>query len=110
MTAPVDALGDIHAQLAETYKRMVSPREEPLIVKGEAVLDGDGQPMTITVYPSAAELQAANAFLRDNKITAAPAEGSALDDLQKLMQKRREARAKRPAVVDDPYATMPQLQ
>lgn len=110
MTAQVDELGDIHAQLASTYKRMVSPREEPLLIKGEAQLDGNGDPIMVTVYPSAAELQAANAFLRDNKITAAPAEGSALDDLQKLMQKRRDARAKRPAVVADPYATLPQLQ
>lgn len=110
MTAPVDALGDIHAQLTETYKRMIAPREEPLIIKGEAQLDDDGKPIMVTVYPSAAELQAANAFLRDNKITAAPKEGSALDELQKLMEQRRAARAKRPAVVDDPYATLPQLQ
>jgi hypothetical protein len=110
MTAPVDALGDIHAQLAETYKRMISPREEVIFVKGEPLLDDAGQPVTQTVYPSAAELQAANAFLRDNKITAAPQEGSALDELQQLMQKRHDARAKRPAVLADPYATLPNLQ
>jgi len=110
MTAPIDALGDIHAQLAETYKRMISPREEPLIIKGGPALDADGQPIMKTVYPSAAELQAANGFLRDNKITAAPTEGSALDELQQLMQKRRDARAKRPAVIADPYATLPNLQ
>ncbi len=110
MTAPIDALGDIHTQLAETYKRMISPREEPLLIKGEPVLDENDQPIMHTVYPSAAELQAANGFLRDNKITAAPTEGSALDELQKLAEKRREARAKRPAVLADPYATLPSLQ
>lgn len=110
MTAPVEKLGDIHTQLAETYKRMISPREEPLIVRGEPVLDDDGKPVMVTVYPSAAELQAANAFLRDNKITAAPTEGSALDELHKLAQARRDARARRPAVLDDPYGTLPKLQ
>lgn len=110
MTAPTDALGDIHVQLAETYRRMISPREEIVLVKGEPLLDEAGNPVTQTVYPSAAELQAANSFLRDNKITAAPQEGSALDELQQLMQKRRDARAKRPAVLADPYATLPNLQ
>lgn len=110
MAASSDDLGDIHAQLTETYKRLVSPREEPLIVKGEAVLDADGKPLTIMVYPTAAELQAANAFLRDNKITAAAPEGSALDDLKKLAEKRRELRQSRKAVVPDPYEQLPQLQ
>lgn len=110
MAASSDELGSIHAQLAETYKRLVSPRLEPLIVRGEPVLDDDNKPVMVTVYPSAAELQAANAFLRDNKITAPAEEGSALDDLRKLAEQRREARRSRKAVLPDPYEQLPHLQ
>jgi hypothetical protein len=106
-TASTDELGDIHASLTATYKRLISPREEVMVVKGEVLLDDLGNPRTITVYPTAAELQAANAFLRDNKITAAAPEGSALDELHKLAEKRR---SKRRDIVADPYANLPPLQ
>lgn len=106
-TASTEDLGDIHASLTATYKRLISPRQEIIMVKGEPLLDDAGNPRTMTVYPTAAELQAANAFLRDNKITAAAPEGSALDELRQLAEKRRQGRK---AVVADPYATLPPLQ
>lgn len=105
MTASTDDLGVVHQQLATLYKQLLQPREEVLIVGGEVLLDDDGKPRTRTVYPSAAELAAANAFLKNNNITATPAANDALKELQELMQKRQ-AKAPKP-VLADPFAHFP---
>ena len=102
-TASTETLGDIHNQLAATYKRMIAPREEVMVVKGEVILDEDGNPRTYTVYPSAAELAAANAFLKNNNITATPAGNNALSELAELMAKRKAVRP----VLADPFAHLP---
>ena len=102
-TASTDSLGEIHLALAETYKRMIAPREELILVKGEPLLDEDDNPRTHTVYPSAAELAAANAFLKNNNITATPTSNDALDELKALMQKRTQ----RKPVLADPHALFP---
>ncbi len=89
MTADVKLLGTIHTQLANTYLRMVSPREEPVFTKdGEPVLI-EGVPMMRTIYPSAAEVAAANAFLKQNNITAAADDGGDLAELQDQLRQRR---------------------
>lgn len=99
MTADVKTLGDIHRQLAETYRQMVSPREEPVFTKdGEPVMV-EGVQMTRTVYPTAAELAAANAFLKQNNITASPEEDEGMAALQEQLKQRRRKRA--PVLPDD---------
>ena len=102
MTADNKILGDIHQQLAATYKQLVSAREEPLFTKdGEPVLV-DGVHVTRTVFPTAAELAAANAFLKQNNITAKPEEGDDMDELRKqLSQRRRRAPPVLPDFSDD---------
>jgi hypothetical protein len=107
MTADVKILGDIHTQLAMTYRQLVSPRQEPLFTKdGEPVMV-EGVHATRTVYPTAAELAAANAFLKQNNITAAPEEDSSLDALRdQLAQRRRRA----PPVMPDLDADFGSMQ
>lgn len=103
MTADADVLGGIHRQLAETYARLVSPRQEIIMVKGEPVLDDEGNPRTHTVYPSAAELAAANAFLKQNNITASPKTDQGLQELEAQLA-RRARRKVLPDLVADPEA------
>ena len=105
MTASTDDLGAVHQQLAALYKQLLQPREEVIVVGGEVLLDKDGEPRVRTIYPSAAELAAANSFLKNNNITATPASNDALKELEELMKKRRE-RAPKPAL-PDPFAHFP---
>lgn len=105
MTASTDDLGAVHQQLATLYKQLLQPREEVILVQGEALLDKEGNPRVRMVYPSAAELAAANAFLKNNNITATPAGNDALKELEELM-KKRQAKATRP-VLADPFAHFP---
>lgn len=105
MTASTDELGVVHQQLAALYKQLLQPREEVIVVGGEVLLDEDGKPRTRTVYPSAAELAAANAFLKNNNITASAQSNDALKELQELMEKRR-TKTIRP-VLSDPFAHLP---
>ena len=60
---------------------------------GEPILDADGNQVMRTVYPTAAELSAANAFLKQNNITAAPQEDDGLAELQKQLAQQRKRRA-----------------
>lgn len=108
MTASADELGRVHAQLTQVYLALVTPREEPLFSKdGAPLLGADGEQLTRTVYPTAAELAAANTFLKNNNITAVVGDTGALDDLAaRLQAKRQQARANRPALAD-PYAELP---
>ena len=97
-TAKIEELGELHALITQVYKELLLPREEPLMVKGEPVLDPDGMPIMRKVYPSAAELAAINAFLKNNSVTASPDQDSALTDLKKMMEERRKSR--KPALPD----------
>lgn len=106
MTASTDALGKLHQQVADTFLRMIEPRQEVIMSKGEPVLDEEGNPRTYTVYPTAAELQAANAFLKANNITAVVGDSEALTALQEKLQAKRALSRNRPAV-PDPYAELP---
>jgi len=108
MTASTDTLGVVHERLAEVYLEMVSVREEPILNKdGEAVLHPKtGEPVMRKVFPTAAELAAANAFLKANNITAVVGNSSALDELQRKLAEKRQAGRNRPALAD-PYADLP---
>jgi len=98
MTADNKILGEIHQQLAATYKRLISPREEPVFDKeGQPVLI-DGEPVTRVVYPTAAELAAANAFLKQNNITSKPEDS---DDLKELRDQLSQRRRRAPPVLPD---------
>lgn len=109
MTASTDDLGNVHQQLAELYKQILTPREEVIVVGGEVLVDKvTGEPRTRMVYPSAAELAAANTFLKNNNITASPATNNALDEMRALLAKRQ---AKAPAAktlgLADPFEHFP---
>ncbi len=111
MTASVKELGDLHAAQARILADLLRGRQEPLVKGGEVVLDEDGKPVMITVYPSAAELAAVNTFLKQNNITATPEGSDALDQLRQQMEQRRASR-KRPQTLselglEDPLAGLP---
>lgn len=101
MTASVDALGHLHASLAAVFQEILSVREEPLVVGGEVVMK-DGEPVMRKVYPSAAEMAAVAAFLKNNSITAVAGNESKLDELRELMAKRRAGKG-------TPVAAKPEL-
>lgn len=107
MTASEELLGMLHQAAVATALAMLSPRQVPLMVKGEAVLDDENQPVMITVYPTAAELAAATTLLKNNNITCAPSEGGAVDELQKKLDARRARRG--PLVLADHLAQGPDL-
>ena len=70
-----------------------------MIVQGNKIEyeDEEGNLVTKVIPPSAAELQAAAKFLKDNDITGAPDEGSSqakLTDKFKAMTEQREAKRK----------------
>ena len=92
MAASEELLGMIHEATARTFAQMVQPRQAPVMKAGEPVLDEEGQPIMMTVYPTAAELAAATTFLKNNSITCKPGEDSAVAELEAAMNKRREKR------------------
>lgn len=110
MTATVDALGALHAMLAEVYTQVLAGREEPVIANGEIVRDAEGNPVMKKVPPSAAELAAINAFLKNNNITAVQGNEGALDALRKQLEERRKGKLPLTAAAftpPDPFATVP---
>lgn len=95
MTTPADegVLGKLHAAIAASLIEKI---------KGVEVVNEDGS--ITTQRASAAELAVAVAFLKNNNITCAPAESSALGELQRRMDERR---AKRAPALPDIHAEMP---
>jgi len=93
MAADSKELGDLHKQLAGVYLNLIKPRMQPVIVKGEAVLDAEGNVLMVEVMPTAAELAAAGAFLKQNNVTAVAHESDDLKQLQKQLAERRRNRA-----------------
>lgn len=100
MAASEKALNELHNAVANVLTHKMSVREVERVVK----IDGEEQVVKETVEPTAAELAAAIAFLKNNNITAVPEEDSALAELQKQVAA---ARAKRRPVLPDPHAHMP---
>lgn len=106
MTASEEELGKLHQAAVSIALAMLSPRTVPMMVKGEPLLDAEGAPVMMTVYPTAAELAAATTLLKNNSITCAPSEGGAVDELQKKLDERR-ARRQLPPVLPDLLASGP---
>jgi len=74
-------LAPVHSGMAQWCLDIM--KGVPLVDKeGNAVLKEDGQPWLIP--PSPAYLNVIRQFLKDNKIEATPAQGSALGDLSDL--------------------------
>lgn len=88
-TATEEALGNLHIVVAEHLTDRIE--------SGEA---------------TAAEVAAAISFLKNNNITCAPGEDSALNDLSKMMEARRSKRAGKPIVAEldipDVHSAMPE--
>lgn len=86
MAANEDILGKLHELTATA-----------LIAKlnGIAVLDDAGQPTGETIPCSAADIQAAAKFLKDNNITCAPSEDNKLGELEQRLKLKQERRASR---------------
>jgi len=103
--ATAESLGELHQMLADTYKQMIAPREMPIMVKGEPLLDEDGNVRTYTMYPTAAETAAAATFLKNNNIVAPTGNTDALAELAELMEKRKSVKLR--PVLTDPYAEIP---
>jgi hypothetical protein len=91
MSASNDTLKAIHAALAETYNQIVRPR---VVTK----TDSEGKTYEEKVFPTAAELAAANGFLKQNNITATPEDDPGLAELRKQLAESR--RRRRPPPVD----------
>ncbi len=86
MPASEDILGVLHDLTAASLIAKL---------KGIPVLDEAGQPTGETIPPSAADIQAAAKFLKDNNITCTPDEGNKLGELEGRLKKRQERRASR---------------
>lgn len=92
MAASDTVLQELHELVARAFVQKVKTR----VVE---VLGKDGEVHEQTVEPTAAELAAAITFLKNNNITAAPAEDGALSELAQLVEARR-ARRSRPVLPD----------
>ncbi|WP_221795923.1 hypothetical protein [Aquisediminimonas sediminicola] len=84
MAADENVLGALHDAVASALGIAMKGREVPGYTDPET---GEVFPPTI-IPPSAAEIQAATKFLKDNNITCKPAEGNALGELEQIMKDR----------------------
>jgi len=64
-------------------------------LRGTPVLDEDGEPTGEVIPCSAADIQAAAKFLKDNNITCAPADDNKLGELEDKLKDRQKRRASR---------------
>lgn len=64
-------------------------------LKGTPLLDEDGNPTGDVIPCSAADIQAAAKFLKDNNITCAPADDNRLGELEQKLKDRQARRASR---------------
>lgn len=90
MAADETVLGDLHTAVASALSIAMKGQELPGFVDE----DGEEHPPTI-LPPSAAIIQAATKFLKDNNITCVADKGNALGELEDIMRNRRQARASR---------------
>jgi hypothetical protein len=100
-----DLLGQLHELTTLTMLQMARPREEIVMTKEGPLLDDAVQPVMRTVYPTAAELSAAIAFLKNNNITCVASDDNAMGELKKLMETKRN---KRKLVMPDTLDSMPE--
>lgn len=64
-------------------------------LKGTPVLDEGGEPTGEVIPCSAADIQAAAKFLKDNNITCSPADDNKLGELEQKLKDRQKRRASR---------------
>lgn len=86
MPANEDILGQLHELTAAS---LISK------LKGIAVLDETGNPTGEVLPCSAADIQAAAKFLKDNNITCAPASDNKLGELEQSLKDKQARRASR---------------
>jgi len=89
MAADEKVLGSLHDAVANVLIIAMKGREVPGYTDEET---GEVYPPTI-IPPSAAEIQAATKFLKDNNITCAPADDNKLGELEQIMADRKRSRA-----------------
>ena len=89
MAADDKVLGALHDMVATALTIAMKGREVPGYTDEET---GEVFPPTI-IPPSAAEIQAATKFLKDNNITCAPSKDNKLGELQAMMQEKKAKRA-----------------
>lgn len=71
----------------------------------QTIVNKDGDEVTVQLKPTAAELAAAVTFLKNNNITATPADDNKLGELESMVKERAERRRARMARAVD--ADMP---
>lgn len=87
MAANETKLGQLHDLVADALIQKV---------KGSVILDEDGQEVG-KMEPTAADLQAAAKFLKDNQITCAPSDDNRMGELDKALAERNARRVNRRA-------------
>lgn len=85
MAANEDLLGLIHDATAHAILSKL---------KGTEITDEDGN-VTGTIPPTAADIQAAAKFLKDNNITCAPSDDNKMGELRDALDKKNERRENR---------------
>lgn len=85
MAADENKLSALHDAVASALALAMQGREIPGYTDEET---GEEFPATF-LPPSAAEIQAATKFLKDNNITCAPAKDNALGELEEIMARRK---------------------
>jgi hypothetical protein len=93
MAADERVLGAMHTAVAEVFIEALKGQEMP----GYTDPDSGEVFAPTKMLPSAAILQAATKFLKDNNITCAPSESNKLGELEGLMKARKDAAAVRKA-------------
>jgi hypothetical protein len=98
MAASEKVLAKLHEAVA---KALLDAMEgDSYEVEGE-----DGEETEVKhIPPSAAIIQAATKFLKDNNVTCTPADDNALGDLQKKMEEKRKLRTAKPIDLEDATA------
>ncbi len=89
MAADETALGGLHEVVAQVLVSVMKGRVVPGYTDEET---GEVFPDTV-IPPSAAEIQAATKFLKDNNITCAPSKDNSLGELEQIMKDRQKKRA-----------------
>lgn len=92
MAANEDFLGLLHDATAQALMNKL---------KGTPILDENGDETGEVIPPSAADIQAAAKFLKDNNITCAPSQDNKMGELEaRLAEKSARRRANRPTGFD----------
>ncbi|MFN8995053.1 MAG: hypothetical protein ACK5X3_15510 [Pseudomonadota bacterium] len=87
MAANEGKLSDLHEKVAHVLSEALNGQELPGEIDEET-----GEVRVIKIPPSAAILQVAAKFLKDNNITCAPGEDNAMGELKAKMEARAKAR------------------